>query len=132
MSLFLTAPVSVIFTLSWRWFLTWRNQYIDLLSKSLDLFLCHMDLRHERVKSTFLHKNYQVFYLGLYSDACGVNHKYHHSISILPKGNFFLEEMLQSINWFRISSSLNILVFVKCIRDHSFRTFVYVSGGKKC
>ena len=36
-------------TLSWRRPLSYRNQYIDLLCKSMDWFLYDRDLRHERV-----------------------------------------------------------------------------------
>ena len=38
-------------TLSWRRPLSYRNQSIDLQSKSMDWFLYDRDLRHERVKS---------------------------------------------------------------------------------
>ena len=31
----------------------YRNQWIDLLSKSMDWFLYDRDLRHERVKALF-------------------------------------------------------------------------------
>ena len=37
-------------TLSWRRPLLYRNQSIDLQSKSMDWFLCDNGLRHERVK----------------------------------------------------------------------------------
>ena len=37
-------------TLSWRRPLSYRNQSIDLLSKSMDWFLYDNDLRHESVK----------------------------------------------------------------------------------
>ena len=37
-------------TLSWRRPLSYRNQSIDLLSKSMDWFLHDNGLRHERVK----------------------------------------------------------------------------------
>ena len=37
-------------TLSWRGTLAYRNQSIDMLSNSMDWFLYHNDLRHERVK----------------------------------------------------------------------------------
>ena len=37
-------------TLSWRRPLSYRNQSIDLLSKSMDWLLCDNGLRHERVK----------------------------------------------------------------------------------
>ena len=39
-------------TLSWRRSLSYRNQFIDLLSKSMDWFLHDSDLRHERVNTT--------------------------------------------------------------------------------
>ena len=39
-----------ILTLSWRGPLLYRNQSIDLQSKSMDWFLYDNDLRHERVK----------------------------------------------------------------------------------
>ena len=39
-----------ILTLSWRRPLSYRNQSIDLPSKSMDWFLYDNDLRHERVK----------------------------------------------------------------------------------
>ena len=38
-------------TLSWRNFLSYRNQSIDLLCKSTDRFLYDRDLRHKRVKT---------------------------------------------------------------------------------
>ena len=38
-------------TLSWRRPLSYRNQSIDLLGKSVDWFLYDNDLRHERVKT---------------------------------------------------------------------------------
>ena len=34
--------------------LSYRNQSIDLQSKSVDWFLYNNDLRHERVKNSFL------------------------------------------------------------------------------
>ena len=37
-------------TLSWRRTLSYRNQFIDLLCKSMDWFLYDNGLRHERVK----------------------------------------------------------------------------------
>ena len=40
-------------TFSWRSYLSYRNQSIDLLCKSTDWFLYDRDLRHERVK--YLH-----------------------------------------------------------------------------
>ena len=39
-----------LLTLSWRRSLSYRNQSIDLLCKSMDWFLYDNDLRHERVK----------------------------------------------------------------------------------
>ena len=36
-------------TLLWRTFLSYRNQSIDLLCKSMDWFLYDRDFRHERV-----------------------------------------------------------------------------------
>ena len=39
-----------LFTLSWRRPLSYRNQSIDLLCKSMDWFLYDNSLRHERVK----------------------------------------------------------------------------------
>ena len=38
-----------ILTLSWRRLLSYRNQFIDLLRKSMDWFLYDNRLRHERV-----------------------------------------------------------------------------------
>ena len=47
------------FTFSWRIFLSYRNQSIDLLCKSMNWLLCDRDIRRERVNtdqsSTFLH-----------------------------------------------------------------------------
>ena len=43
-----TSRITVL-TLSWRSPLSYRNQYIDLWSKSMDWFLYDNDLRHERV-----------------------------------------------------------------------------------
>ena len=40
-----------ILTLSWQRPLSYRNQSIDLLRKSMDWFLYDNGLRHERVKS---------------------------------------------------------------------------------
>ena len=39
-----------ILTLSWRRFLSYKNQAIDLLSKSMDLFLYDRDVCHEKIK----------------------------------------------------------------------------------
>ena len=44
-------PMSLLtLTLWWRGRLSYRNQSIDLLRKSMDWFLCDNSLRHERVK----------------------------------------------------------------------------------
>ena len=40
----------LLLTLSWRRLLSYRNQSIDLLGKSMDWFLYDKDLRHERMK----------------------------------------------------------------------------------
>ena len=48
--------LAVVFTLSWRRPLSYRNQSIDLLAKSMDWFLHDNGLRHERVKHSFLDK----------------------------------------------------------------------------
>ena len=45
-----------VLTLLWLRSLWYRNQYIDLQSKSLDWFLSDRDLCHERVKHTFVVK----------------------------------------------------------------------------
>ena len=45
-----TTVLHAILTLSWRRSLSFRNQSIDVLSKSMDCFLYDRDLRHERVK----------------------------------------------------------------------------------
>ena len=42
--------LSCSLTLSWRRPISYRNQSIDLLSKSMDKFLYYNGLRHERVK----------------------------------------------------------------------------------
>ena len=39
-----------VLTLSWQRPLSYRNQSMDLLRKSMDWFLYDNDLRHERVK----------------------------------------------------------------------------------
>ena len=41
-------------TLSWRGSLSYRNQSLDLQSKSMDWFLYDNGLRHERVKALLL------------------------------------------------------------------------------
>ena len=47
---------SSLLTLSWQGPLSYRNQSIDLQSKSMDWFLCDNDPPHERVKKTLLRK----------------------------------------------------------------------------
>ena len=42
--------LKLLLTLSWRWPLSWRNQSIDLLGKSMDWLLYDNGLGHERVK----------------------------------------------------------------------------------
>ena len=44
-----------VLTLSWRKPLSYRNQSIDLLYKSIDWFLCDNGPRHERVKTKVAH-----------------------------------------------------------------------------
>ena len=46
--------ISFVLTLSWQRSLSYRNQSIDLLSKSIDWFLYHKDIRHEIVRPTVL------------------------------------------------------------------------------
>ena len=56
-------------SLSWRRLLSYRNQSIDLQSKSMDWFLCDNGLRPERVNSLNLNrskpKRWYVFYLNV-------------------------------------------------------------------
>ena len=40
---------NIMLTLSWQWLLSYRNQSIDLQSKSMDWFLYDNGLHHERV-----------------------------------------------------------------------------------
>ena len=47
---------SLLLTLSWWRPLSYRNQSIDLLGKSMDWFLYDSSLRHERVKETHRQK----------------------------------------------------------------------------
>ena len=47
-------------TLSWRKQLSYRNQSIDLLCKSMDWFLYDNGLRHERVKFAGEEKDFNV------------------------------------------------------------------------
>ena len=56
-----------ILTLSWRRPLSYRNQFIDLLYKSMDWFLDNISLRHERVKSSFRSQDIQIFVLTFWS-----------------------------------------------------------------
>ena len=44
--------------LSWRWFLSYRNQSIDLFCKSMYWFL-YRDLRHERFKTLFINIHWE-------------------------------------------------------------------------
>ena len=58
-------------TLSWRRPISYRNQSIDLQSKSMDWFLYNIGLRHERVNLSIMVKNqsylhFLVIYLQLY------------------------------------------------------------------
>ena len=46
----LFVPNKEVWILSWRRFLSFRNQSFDLLCKSMDWFLYDRNLRHERVK----------------------------------------------------------------------------------
>ena len=52
-SIRLKKGISCLFklNLSWRRPISYRNQFIDLLCKSMDWFLYDIGLRHERVKS---------------------------------------------------------------------------------
>ena len=54
-------------TLSWRRPLSYRNQSIDFLSKSMDWFLYVNGLRHERVK-------WIVFYFKSQDNGCNFSH----------------------------------------------------------
>ena len=55
---------NVSLTLSWRRPLSYRNQSIDLLLKSMDWFLYDIGLRHERVKNCqFTYKELQPKFL---------------------------------------------------------------------
>ena len=57
--LMLLVPQSSVcnLTLSWRMPLSYRNQSIDLRSKSMDWFLYDNGLRHERVKQLIRNRN---------------------------------------------------------------------------
>ena len=48
-------------TLSWRDFPSYRNQFIDLQSKSIDCFLYDRELRHERVNSQSCQMDNQLY-----------------------------------------------------------------------
>ena len=54
-------------TLSWRRSLSYRNQSIDLLCKSIEWFLYDRDLRHERVKQPFSSKISKKYLKSLFS-----------------------------------------------------------------
>ena len=77
-------------TLSWRRPLSYRNQSIDLQSKSMDWFLYDNDFRHERVKVTYL------------STSC------HWSLSIPPEnitktsGFLILSRVMERDQWHEI------------------------------
>ena len=47
-------------TLSWRRFLSYKNQSIDLLCKLMEWFLYDKDIRHERVNTLFTHHTPEV------------------------------------------------------------------------
>ena len=56
--------MEMVLTFSWQRPLSYRNQYIDLLWKSMDWFLYDSGLRHERVKASNnegIGKNYHYF-----------------------------------------------------------------------
>ena len=52
-------------TLSWRRPLSYRNQFIDLQSKSMDWFLYDNGLSHERVNSNLIFCSIKSFFTGL-------------------------------------------------------------------
>ena len=52
-------------TLSWRRFLPYRNQSIDLQNKSIDWFLYDRDLCHERLKGLVRHAASNLIYVYL-------------------------------------------------------------------
>ena len=58
------ANLDYFLTLSWRRSLSYRNQFIDLLGKSMDWFLYDKDLHHERVKLA-MHKLLTLSYIML-------------------------------------------------------------------
>ena len=45
----LSPTLCIYLNLSWRWPISYRNQFIDLLRKSMNWFLYDIGLRHERV-----------------------------------------------------------------------------------
>ena len=53
-------------TLSWRGPLSYRNQSIDLQSKSVDWFLYYNGLCHERVKSNYSSKNWFITHFSVW------------------------------------------------------------------
>ena len=48
---FMNCAFNSILTLSWQWSLSYRNQYTNLLCKSIDLFLNDRNFHHERVNN---------------------------------------------------------------------------------
>ena len=60
----LKAGKKIVLTLSWRNSLSYRNQYIDLQSKLMDLFLYDSDLLPESVKLTlfYVYSSYFSYY----------------------------------------------------------------------
>ena len=50
------AASAKVFTLSWEWSLSYRKQFNDLLCKSINWFLYHRDLRHERANNAYIEK----------------------------------------------------------------------------
>ena len=60
--IYIVSNVFFCLTLSWRRSLSYRNQSIDLLCKSMDWFLNGRDLRHERVEeSLYWNQNNQLY-----------------------------------------------------------------------
>ena len=51
--------IKKILTLIWRGSQSYRSQFIDLQSKSMDWFLYNRDIRHERVKKIFWGQVYE-------------------------------------------------------------------------
>ena len=77
--------------LPWRRSLSYWNQSIDLLSKSVDWFLCDKDLRHERIKTVFL-TNFAKS-IGKHSCLC---HPLYYSCRI---PTFFMKRLCQLCVW---------------------------------